>query len=255
MPTKIGKGCINLVKGFEGYHKKLPNGDCTTYYCPAGVLTIGYGTTTDIKEGDVWTPGQAVDALKRDLDTFAEQVSGLVKVELNQNQFDALVSFAYNVGAGALAKSTLLKKLNKGDFDGAVAQFKNWTRGGGKVLPGLVRRRAVEAELFVTPPGPAEPVMPQAVDAPTPVAAAVKGSRTIFGLLGTLAGFVAYVFNETIALLMAAAAQMDVFAPIARVFSGLGVTTASIAVVMVLAGIAWALFAKLDDARKGNVTK
>lgn len=245
---KISKGCINLVKSFEGYHRKLPNGDCTTYYCPAGVLTIGFGTTTGIKEGDVWTPGQAVDALKRDLEAFAEQVAALVKVEVNQNQFDSLVSFAYNVGASALGKSTLLKKINKGDFEGAAAQFKNWTRGGGKVLPGLVRRRAAEAELFVTPPGPAEPVMPQAVDAPAPVVSAAQGSRTIFGVLTALGATLVGWFKD-------AMEQIALFEPVKAIGSNLGMSLATILFAITIAGLALALFARLDDARKGHTVK
>jgi GH24 family phage-related lysozyme (muramidase) len=196
---KLSKNCINLVKDFEGYHKKLKDGGCTTYYCPAGVLTIGYGCTEGIKEGEVWTHDQAIFRLKRELTKFEDAVNQLVTVELNQNQFDALVSFAYNVGSGlkpdgtpitekkGLVHSGLLKKVNQGDFDGAAREFGKWTKGGGKVLPGLVRRRAQEAELFLTPFGSAEPAMAQAVDAPASTASNLGGSRSIWaGLMGLL---------------------------------------------------------------------
>lgn len=164
---KLSKNGINLVREFEGYHKKLPNGDCTTYYCPAGVLTIGYGCTEGIRKGEIWTHDQAIAALRKELKRFEDAVNRLVTTEINQNQFDALVSFAYNCGEGALAKSSLLRLVNKGDFEGAARQFGNWTRGGGRVLPGLVRRRAAEAALFRTAPElNNKPDMPQAVDEP-----------------------------------------------------------------------------------------
>ena len=87
--------------------------------------------------------------LKMDLIVHCNNVSGLVKVPLNQNQFDALVSFEYNVGYGALAGSTLLRLLNAGDYKGAGGQFGRWVYGGGKTLPGLVRRRKAELDLFL----------------------------------------------------------------------------------------------------------
>lgn len=164
---KISKNAVNLVKEFEGYHKRLPNGDCTTYVCPAGVLTLGYGSTTGFKKGDVWTHAKAVSELKKTLEEFAGKVADLLTVEVNQNQFDALASFAYNVGVGAVSRSTLLKRVNAGDFEAAAKEFAKWNKGGGRVLSGLVTRRAREAELFATPveEEPA-PSMPQAVDAP-----------------------------------------------------------------------------------------
>lgn len=166
---KISDNGIRLVKGFEGYHRRLPNGDCTTYYCPADVLTIGYGCTEGIKEGDVWTEAQATDALMRELEKHEAAVTRLVIVEINQHQFDALVSFSYNCGSGALAKSTLLKRVNAKDFDGAARAFAAWNKGGGRVLPGLVSRRSREAALFQKPDvtSSPEPSMPQTVDTPS----------------------------------------------------------------------------------------
>lgn len=165
----ISQAGLDLIVSFEGYHRKLANGDCTTYRCPANVLTIGFGCTEGIREGEVWTRQQAEKALMRELAKFEAAVTRLVTVEINQNQYDALVSFAYNCGEGALGKSTLLRKLNAGDFDGAANAFAMWTKGGGRVLPGLVRRRAAEAALFRKPAEPAEePDMPQGVDIPSP---------------------------------------------------------------------------------------
>lgn len=155
---------IRLIKSFEGYHTRLPNGDCAAYLCPANVPTIGYGCTENVKIGMVWTEAQAEAELRRELAKHEAAVTRLATVDLNQNEFDALVSFSYNCGAGALGKSTLLKRLNKGDRLGAAQQFGKWTRGGGRVLRGLVSRREREAALFLKPvEAPEVPYMPQQV--------------------------------------------------------------------------------------------
>ena len=138
-----------FVSGFEGY-------SATSYLCPAFVWTIGYGTTrypdgTHVGENESCTEAQAQEWLLHDLDGAGEVVSRQVKVPLTQNQFDALTSFVYNLGAGAFASSTLLRMLNGGAYDVAADQFKLWVHGGGVVLPGLVKRRAAEVELFLTP--------------------------------------------------------------------------------------------------------
>lgn len=196
MKMKISQAGMDLICEFEGYHRALPDGSCTTYYCPANVLTIGYGCTEGIRVGEVWTRQQAQDRFRVELAKHEKAVDRLATVDLNQNQFDALVSFSYNCGSGALGGSTLLRKLNAGDLEGAARAFASWNKGGGKVLPGLVRRRAAEAALFRKPAAPSvEPDMPQAVDTPsaTPeksriIATASTGERTAttagIGLLG-----------------------------------------------------------------------
>ena len=135
---------IELIKKFEG---------CvlTAYKCPAGIWTIGYGHTTGVKEGQTITNKEAEALLKQDLLTFETYVSNLVTVEINQNQFDALVSFCYNLGPGNLKTSTLLKLLNNGNFEGAAEQFDRWVYAGGKKLSGLIKRRAAEKALFLQP--------------------------------------------------------------------------------------------------------
>jgi lysozyme len=245
---KLSKACINLVRSFEGYHRKLANGDCTTYYCPAGVLTIGYGCTVGINPGDVWTHEQAIAALKRELEKHETAVNELVKTEINQNQFDALVSFSYNCGSGALGKSALLKKVNKGDFAGAAAEFHKWNKGGGKVLPGLVRRRAQEAELFLTPIGASEPTMPQAIDVPAPVTQTVRSSRTIFGILTAFGASLVGWFKDAVE-------QITLFEPAKQIGTGLGLNLPTIVAAITIAGLALALFARLDDAKKGATVK
>lgn len=137
------QACVENIKHFEGFRSK-------PYRCPAGVPTIGYGHTDGVRMTDpAITEAQAEELLRMDLQAFAAGVNRLVRVALTQGQFDALVSFAYNVGLGNLQRSTLLKKLNAGDYSGAAAEFGRWTKAAdGQQLPGLVRRRAAERALF-----------------------------------------------------------------------------------------------------------
>jgi len=132
---------LALIRQAEGLRLRA-------YKCPAGVWTIGYGTTAGVKEGLVITKERAEELLREDVKRFEDQVMRLVKVRLTQGQFDALVSFIYNLGAGNLSNSTLLRLLNAGDYKGAAAQFDRWTKAGGKELAGLVKRRAAERALF-----------------------------------------------------------------------------------------------------------
>lgn len=111
--------------------------------------TIGYGHTGGVKPGDRITIDQAMQFLRNDLATAERCVAGKVHVPLRQVQFDALCSFVFNVGCGAFTTSTLLRKLNAGDTTGAAAEFGKWINAGGKPLPGLVRRRALERDLFL----------------------------------------------------------------------------------------------------------
>lgn len=167
----------NLVKHFESCMKKCGPDRYTAYRCPANVITIGWGTTGHgIKMGDTWSLARCNAMFLEDMRVFEDDVKRLVKIALTQWQFDALVSFAYNVGAGALGKSTLLKKVNAGDFEGAALEFHKWNKAGGKVMSGLVRRRASEALLFQNIADedydgkpdkvikPLDDAMPQAVD-------------------------------------------------------------------------------------------
>lgn len=139
---KISQTGIDLIKSFEGCYLKA-------YKCPAGVWTIGYGHTGGVKEGQTINHAQAVVMLQTDLTSYEMAVNTNVKVAINQNQFDALVSFAFNCGNNALRTSVLLKLLNQGDYIAAANQFDLWVNGGGKRLSGLVRRRAAEKALFL----------------------------------------------------------------------------------------------------------
>jgi len=139
--------CIELVKHFEGFRS-------VAYICPAGIPTIGYGHTKGVTHSDVGikfiTEDTADQMLADDLAGFAVQVGDMVSVELSQNQFDALCSFVFNLGAGALQKSTLLEKLNAGEYDAVPNQLMRWTHADGEELPGLVARRTAEAKLWST---------------------------------------------------------------------------------------------------------
>jgi lysozyme len=136
---------LALTKSHEGC--KL-----TAYHDAVGRLTIGWGHTgPEVIPGLVWTQQQADEALASDASKAASSVNGLVTVPLNQNQFDALVDFVFNLGAGRLQNSTLLRLLNAGDYSGAALQFKRWIYGGSVVLDGLVARRADEMALFNSP--------------------------------------------------------------------------------------------------------
>ncbi|GFE76494.1 lysozyme [Novosphingobium sp. TCA1] len=140
--TNSSRAGLGLVKTFEGC-------ELNAYLCPAGVWTIGWGRTTNVKRGDTCTQAQADAWLVAEYDAFEAKVRSLVKVPLTTNQLGALVSFAYNVGVGALGSSTLLRLLNAGDYAGAAAQFGRWNKAAGRVLAGLTKRRAAEAALFV----------------------------------------------------------------------------------------------------------
>ena len=169
-----------LIRSFEGYHTRLKDGSCAAYLCPARVPTIGFGCTKGIKLGMVWTADEAEAGLRREIAKFEAAVSRLVTVSTNQNEYDAMVSLAYNIGAAGFKRSTVLRRLNKGDRAGAARAFEMWNIGAGRVLPGLISRRKREAALFLKPvEAPEEPIMPQAVESsPLPLPGPVVATGT-----------------------------------------------------------------------------
>lgn len=141
---KASEKVKNRIKEYEGLRLQA-------YRCPAGVLTIGYGHTgPDVKAGMTITREEADRLFDRDLDMLERQVAAVAgTVNLRQCQWDALVSFAYNVGIGNLSSSTLLRKVKSNPDNPAIrGEFKKWNKAGGKVLPGLVKRRDWEAQLY-----------------------------------------------------------------------------------------------------------
>ena len=176
---KLSYAGAKLIQHFEGCLSPH-EGKFKAYKCPANVLTIGWGHTNhhgrQFDAATRWTREECHQVFLEDMHGFEVAVRRLVKVPLTPYQFDALTSFCFNCGEGNLAKSTLLKKVNAGDHKAAAAEFHKWNKGGGKVLPGLTRRRASESLLYqnipdenydgkADPKPPVEP-MPQAVDEP-----------------------------------------------------------------------------------------
>lgn len=145
---KVNKAGINLIKKYEGFRSRA-------YRDAVGVWTIGYGHTSMAGAPRV-TPGLTISRaegeaiLARDVQKFADKIAPLIKVRLNDNQFSALVSFAYNVGVGGFRRSSVLKRVNAGQYDGVPHRLSLWVKAGGQTLTGLVRRRAAEGELFLT---------------------------------------------------------------------------------------------------------
>lgn len=162
---KEQKGNDNMRMSSEGMKKLITWEGMETYLYEdvAGLKTIGVGhllTRDELSSGKIWIKGSAVkyqnglteqqvyDLLEQDLESFEDAVHSLVKVELNQNQFDSLVSFSFNVGVNAFKNSTLLKRLNKGQYDEIPDQLRRWTYSGGKKVKGLVNRRENEIALW-----------------------------------------------------------------------------------------------------------
>jgi lysozyme len=147
MDMKPSQKCIDLIKKYEGYRSEA-------YICPAGVPTIGYGAT-------MWPDGKKVQIGQKITMQQAEQLliweanqkaKAILPVNVNQNQADALISFAYNLGVGALNRSTLMRKVRLNPNDPTIRdEFMKWVNAGGKVLKGLVRRRKEEADLYYLP--------------------------------------------------------------------------------------------------------
>jgi lysozyme len=146
--TKIGQKGLELIKSFEGLKLK-------PYLCPAGIATLGFGNTyypdgKKVKLTDAAiTKEKAEELLKHLVVSYEKAVDSFCRDDISQNQFDALVSFAYNVGVGNLQKSTLIKKVNANPQDPTIrAEFMKWNKAAGRVLTGLTRRRTAEANLY-----------------------------------------------------------------------------------------------------------
>ena len=142
---RMGEKGIDLIKHFEGFRS-------TVYLCAAGVPTLGFGSTHGITmDSPPITEEEGLELLMLDIAKFERGVNRLIDVPLNQNQFDALTSFAFNLGNGSLQASTLRKKVNREDYEGAADEFPRWVFAGGRKLNGLVKRRYAERALFLTP--------------------------------------------------------------------------------------------------------
>jgi len=132
---------LSLIKKFEGCRLE-------SYLCSANVLTIGYGHTAGVKDGDTITKKEAEDLLAEDIEEFEDYVNNLVEVELKPYEFDALIAWTFNLGPTNLKESTMLKVLNEGKYNEVPAQIRRWNKAAGQTLDGLIRRREAESLLF-----------------------------------------------------------------------------------------------------------
>ena len=189
---KLSERGFRKIKAYEGFGKATPDGGCVAYRETINgkldIWTIGYGCTKGIDGSTRWTKEQAEDALRAEIEGHEARVTRLVTVDLNQNEFDSLVSFDYNTGA--LAKSSILRELNRGNREAAAKAFALWNKFGGKPAKALIARRADEAALFLEPVEPATPAtMPQAVEASSapPARATVASAAAAAGAVSSMA--------------------------------------------------------------------
>lgn len=266
----LSKHGMELLCDFEGKHKKQPNGTYKAYRCPANVPTIYAGLTRGVYDGMVVTEAQGEKMLAKELAATEDAVERLTKVPLNQNQFDALVLLVYNIGVGAYQKSTLLKQLNKGNYDAVPAQMMRWVNGGGKKLSGLVRRRRAEAALFMAPvefntepatldepDEEAAPNMPQAVtEAKPPVAEVVKQSWTIRGAVAALGGAGVQVYQWALSGATEAGVEATnmktAFGPWEALFEAMKANMGLIAAGFVLMGCVIVIVRRISDHQEGR---
>jgi lysozyme len=183
---KTNRAGIELIKRFEGLRLQA-------YLCPAGVWTVGFGHTSAAGEPKVVmgmriTADEAADILVKDLVKYEAAVTKALTRAPNENQFAAMVSLCYNIGGGAFARSSVARLFNAGDVSGAADAFGRWNKAGGKVLNGLVRRRAEERALFLAPvskPAPVPPI-PDAKPAPEPSKPPEKPSKVLAWIVAAL---------------------------------------------------------------------
>lgn len=195
----LNDATMTLIESFEGFEPKW-------YLDPVGIRTIGYGHTD--AAGDpkyarsktlTLTRPEARALLKRDLKQYADAVAAAVKVPLNVNQFGALVSWTYNVGPGAMKGSSLIKKLNAGDYAAVPRELMRWNKAKGKVLKGLTRRRDAEAALFAQKPASAPKPVPAPSPAPTPQPAPAALPAGKGGIIAAIAAAVVALGGSALA--------------------------------------------------------
>jgi lysozyme len=231
---RTNKAGLNLIKEFEGFRTKA-------YKCPAGVWTIGYGHTSmagppAVKPGMVVSRTEAEAILRRDLKVFEDGVKSAIKVQLNSNQFSACVSLCYNIGVGAFSRSSVARFCNKGQWKKAADAFALWNKAGGKVLPGLTRRRAAEAALFSKNDV-------KAIEEVRPIVDEPKGKPMTMSTTNLAAG-------ATAAAGVTAAAK-DAVENGTAIFSGFDLTT--LLIVIIVAGALWIVWERYKKARDWDV--
>jgi lysozyme len=224
---KISRAAINLIKKYEGLR-------LNAYRCSAGVWTIGYGHTSAAGAPEV-TPGmkiskqEAEDIFEKDIQQFAKGVENLIKVSVSPNQFGAMVSLAFNIGLSAFKKSSVLRFVNQKRFDDAADAFLLWNKAKGKVLKGLVRRRAEEAELFSSTDG----VDVRVPDEP-------KGKKMTLSTTNLAAGATAAAGVT--------AATKEIVENTSSIFSSSGMITVAL-ILVIVAGSVWIVKERWAKAR------
>lgn len=260
----LDKEGFDLIKRWEGYHSKVKGStDCKAYLCPAGVWTIGYGCTKGVSKGMRISKAKAEAMFRDELAGHVAHVNKVVKTDLEQHEFNTLVSFAYNAGDGALSKSTLLKVLNRGDKSAVPAQLLRWTkhrnrRTGKRITSrGLTNRRMDEIKMWRgehhEKSSTEDEVMPQAPEAEAvntrPTA---KNSKTITGTLFAAFGGVAVYASEAFTYLMDIATEAAGVAKIGSVLGPLGVDVKSIGLMVVIGGALFVISRRMSDASEGR---
>lgn len=274
----ISQRGIDFIVSFEGKKTLLSDGRYKSYLdtlAKPNVWTIWAGLTKGVGKDTCWSEDKCKEQFAKELAIYEDAVEKYVKVPLNQNEFDALVSFTYNCGPNALKTSTLVKLLNQGKRQQAAAQFARWNKAGGKVWNGLVRRRAAEAALFLEPVPQDEPeqilvrveegeeiripdnTMPQRVEeSKPPFREVVTSSWTIRGAVGAMSGAFVQVYSWT--LPAATEAGMEA-GKIKTSLSGwdalltfLGANMGLLAAGFVVAGCAVVIFRRIADHREGR---
>ena len=223
---------IALITEFEGFRSNA-------YLCPAGIWTIGYGFTLGVQPGDTITKAQAKARLARELDGYEAAVTRACTNEPNQNEFDALVCFAFNVGVSGMAKSSVIKAHNRGDHQAAARAFSLWNKAGGKVWAGLTRRRAAEAALYLTPmpDDVSDPAEGPALDMPQRVDSESSLSRSpIVAGSGIAAG---------------ATAAAEVARSVSDVREALGDWLPWVLVAIAVGAAGWAIWSRMQQRRGG----
>ena len=239
-PNTVSQDCIELVKKFEGLHKVKDDGMVHAYRCPAGKWTCGFGGTRGVRSGDTWTKEYSEMRLIEDLEEHGKIVKKYVNVPLTQSQYDALTSFVFNLGGGAFRSSTLLKRLNSGNYDDCPEQIMRWNKAkvDGKLTPlrGLTRRRSAEAAIFSRdaqlPSDEGGPQMPQKVTAEAPKSLAKSKTMAGAGIAGA-----ATAMNEVAGQIQGLVA----YAPMLK----------TIFLICAIGGIALAAYARFKDNKEG----
>ena len=172
---------LSLIVQFEGFRPDA-------YLVPVGIPTIGFGFIRGVKMGDKMTLAEARDRLKREIVEYEQGVLAACTRQPNQNQFDAFVCFAFNVGVAGFKKSSVLKAHNRGDYQAAARAFGLWVKAGGKTWPGLVRRRSAEASLYLDPIDQEDIEMPQKIEPERSMASSeINRASVVAGSTATLA--------------------------------------------------------------------